>query len=119
MSIYVLIGIMVFALISKRLFSFLGKQITDSTQPIMDEKKKKSIFEEIFGEFYTDVEDQNILEKDIEPVKQRGKSAPIIKNKIIEDKQNSFEIKEEDEFDLRKAVIYSTILNNPFIDKSI
>lgn len=65
MSIYVLIGIMVFALISKRLFSFLGKQITDSTQPILDEKKKKSIFEEIFGEFYTDVEDQNILEKDM------------------------------------------------------
>lgn len=114
-----LIGIMVFALISKRLFSSLGKQITDSTQPILDEKKKKSIFEEIFGEFYSDVENQNIVKKDIDPVKEKSKPAKIIKNKIIEDKQNSFEIKEEDEFDLRKAVIYSTILNNPFIDKSI
>lgn len=108
-----------FALISKRLFSSLGKQITDSTQPILDEKKKKSIFEEIFGEFYSDVENQNIVKKDIDPVKEKSKPAKIIKNKIIEDKQNSFEIKEEDEFDLRKAVIYSTILNNPFIDKSI
>ncbi|MDD4684113.1 MAG: hypothetical protein PHD45_02640 [Bacteroidales bacterium] len=97
----------------------MGKQITDSTQPILDEKKKKSIFEEIFGEFYSDVENQNIVKKDIDPVKEKSKPAKIIKNKIIEDKQNSFEIKEEDEFDLRKAVIYSTILNNPFIDKSI
>ncbi|MFA7081785.1 MAG: hypothetical protein WC135_04155 [Bacteroidales bacterium] len=119
MSIYVLIGIAVFALISKRLFSSLGKQINDSTPPIFEEKKKKNIFEEIFGEFFADVEDQNILKNDNEPIKEKSKPVPIIKNKIKEDKQNSFEIKEEDEFDLREAIIYSTILNNPFIDKSI
>ena len=119
MSIYVLIGIAVFALISKRLFSSLGKQISDSTPPIFEEKKKKNLFEEIFGEFFNEGEDQNIEKKDLEPVKEKRKPEPTIKKKIIEDKQNSFEIKEEDEFDLRKAVIYSTILNNPFIDKSI
>jgi len=109
----------VFVLISKRLFSFLGKQITDSTPPITDENGRKSLFDNIFGEIFNEKEDHIVIDKDADFLKTEKKAAPIAKPKIIENKINSFEIKEEDEFDLRKAVIYSTILNNPFIDKKI
>ena len=119
MNEYVIIGIILFALISKRLFKSLGKQISDPTPPIFDQKKKKSVLEEIFGELFDQKEDTNIEKETIEIIQEKKKSSPIASNKAIKDNKIKVEIKEEDEFDLRKAVIYSEILNNPFIHKKI
>lgn len=119
MSIYLVLGIIVFMLISKRLFSSFGSQTNDKTPPIFDEKQKKSIFDEIFGDIFNEKGDTNIVKKNINFSGEGKKSPPIIKDKIIQEKQKIVEIKEENDFDIRKAVIYSEILNNPFIDKSL
>lgn len=116
MNMSLLLGLLVFVLISRRLFSFMGKQKEEENPPIEGKTKGKSIFQEIFGEVFNENEGPEPMKKVIyTKPKEIKTSMPEMKK----EEEISFEIKEEDEFDLRKAVIYSTILNNPFIDEKI
>lgn len=61
-------------------------------------------------------------EESIKKVKLKGNfenTKPQIKinNTKTTNSINEVEIKEENEFDLRKAVIYSEIINNPFLSR--
>ena len=114
MNIYIIIGIIVFVVISKRLFSVSGRKIEDGTPPIFDENKRKSVFEGIFGEIFKEEGIKNEVNF------QEEKKAPFDstkKEKIIQETPKETKILEENNFDIKKAVIYSEILNNPFTDR--
>lgn len=117
MNIYIIIGIIVFVVISKRLFSVLGRNNEEGTPPIFKENKRKSVFEEIFGEIFKEEGIKNIVKNEVNF--QEEKKAPFDfnkKEKIIQETPKETKILEENNFDIRKAVIYSEILNNPFIN---
>ncbi|MDR0971242.1 MAG: hypothetical protein LBM25_02530 [Bacteroidales bacterium] len=86
------------------------------TKPIFEEKKDKGFFETIFGELL-DLEPQKVeIKKEDKPKKKVEIKKEIQQVEVVKENKET-NIKEEEDFDLRKAVIYSEILNNPFIGK--
>lgn len=119
MNEYIVIGIIVFVLISKKFFSVSGRTVDDSTPPIFDEKKRKSVFEEIFGEIFKEESNKNIVKKEVDFLDVKKTEAPSEKKqKVIHETHIKTETIEENNFDIKKAVIYSEILNNPFINRN-
>lgn len=118
MNIYIIIGIIVFVLISKKLFSVSDRKAEDKTPPIFDENKRKSIFEEIFGDIFKEEENKNIVKNEVKFQEENEVPSNLNKKeKIIQERPKETKILEENNFDIRKAVIYSEILKNPFIDR--
>ena len=106
-------------MIYKKFFSFNDRKVNDSTPPIFDEKRKGSVLEELFGEFFKDEGNKNIVKKEADILEEKKKEAHLEKKeKIIHQAQLKTENIEENNFDIRKAVIYSEILNNPFINRN-
>lgn len=119
MNIYIIIGIIVFVLISKKFFSVNDRKVNDSTPPIFDEKRKKSVLEELFGEFFKEEGNKNIVKTEANSLEVKKTETHFEKKeKVIHQTQVKTENIEENNFDIRKAVIYSEILNNPFINRN-
>lgn len=119
MNIYIIIGIIVFVLISKKFFSVNDRKVEDSTPPIFDKNKRKNILEELFGEIFKEEGTRNIVKDEVDFLKEKKAEVPFEKKeKIIHEERKETEIIEENNFDIRKAVIYSEILNNPNINRN-
>lgn len=119
MNIYIIIGIIVFVLISKKFFSFNDRKVNDSTPPIFDEKRKRSILEELFGEIFKEESNKNIVKTEVNSLEKKKTETHLEKKeKVTQETQIKTETIEENNFDIRKAVIYSEILNNPFINRN-
>ncbi len=120
MSIYLLLALIGFILVFKMLFSVLGEKTLDNIPPILDENPPKNIHEPNYKEFFDEFE---TIKKNNSQEKSQKKQQDLrtinahttIKPNIEKHKQ--IEIKEENEFDLRKAIIYSEIINNPYLTK--
>jgi hypothetical protein len=118
MNVYIIIGIIVFVVISKRLFSVSDRKAEDRTPPIFDENKRKSVFEGIFGEIFKEEGTKNIVKNEVNFREENKASFDYNKKeKIIQETKKETKILEENNFNIKEAVIYSEILNNPFIDR--
>ncbi|MBP1645050.1 MAG: hypothetical protein H6Q16_625 [Bacteroidetes bacterium] len=115
MSVYLVLALIGFVLIFKKLFSSFAKKIMENIPQMEDQIPDKNIHQPDFSDFFERKETiKKVKSKDnIETIEKYNK---IINTKIT-NSINEVEIKEENEFDLRKAVIYSEILNNPFLSR--
>ena len=117
MNTIVLIIIIVSSLVIKMVIKNVKKNVQENTPPVSSENKGDiPWFEQIFGNLNEEKpvkQKQNSVEKPIYKPKP-ATSVQEKKTEIIKEKQ----LNNEDDFDLRKAVIYSEILNNPFIEKT-
>ncbi len=115
MSIYLVLALIGFILIFKKLFSSFAKKIMENIPQIEDQNPEKNINKTDYTDFFERKETiKKVKSKDnIETTKPQNK----INNTKITNSINEVEIKEENEFDLRKAIIYSEILNNPFLSR--
>ncbi|MEA5099474.1 MAG: hypothetical protein VB011_03015 [Bacteroidales bacterium] len=115
MSIYLVLALIGFVLIFKKLFSSFAKKIMENVPQFEEQNPNKNINQPDFSDFFERKETiKKVKTKDyIETTKPQNK----INNTKITNSINEIELKEENEFDLRKAVIYSEIINNPFLSR--
>ncbi|MDX9797845.1 MAG: hypothetical protein RBT05_03215 [Bacteroidales bacterium] len=116
MNIYLVLALIGFILVFKKLFSILGEKTLENIPPISNENLPKNNHEtdnQDFFERFETIKKVNSKEK----THSNNTSYTPNTNQTNIDKHKQIEIKEENEFDLRKAVIYSEILNNPFLTK--
>lgn len=115
MSIYLILVLIAFVLIFKKLFPTLVKNITENFPQIEVENPDKNIQIPDYSDFFERKEaiKKTKIKDNIDSNKQTNK----INNTKPTNSIKEVETKEENEFDIRKAVIYSEILNNPFISR--
>lgn len=96
-----------------------AKKKTQENNPPISNEDKGDIpwFEQIFG----NLNEEKPQKTEIKPIidnninKNNNKEVKYEKKpEILHENQNN----SEDDFDLRKAIVYSEIINNPFIEKT-
>ncbi|MBP1629780.1 MAG: hypothetical protein H6Q15_673 [Bacteroidetes bacterium] len=123
MTIYLLIGLVALYLIYSNISKNKDENSENETPPIFDRKGSRSLFETIINDIFDDKKEEkhfNFQLKNQNKVQNKVKKDDVKNNEVKDIKiDEKKEIKQDitDEFDLRKAIIYSEILNNPYIKK--
>lgn len=122
MSVYLIAILIGFVLIAKKLFPVLAEKNDEPTPPIFDENHEKDVFYDTFKEVFN--EDNRTKNKKNEikfPEKKQSnlnkQNSIVSETKNIEQKNEIIEEIIGENFDIRKAIIYSEIINNPFLSK--
>jgi hypothetical protein len=119
MSVYIIVILIVFVLIAKKLFPVLAEKNNETTPPIFDQNQGKDVFYDTFKEIFN--EDKKSKNKKSEVIFSEKKQSNLKNQGSIVTEAKNTELKNEiieENFDIRKAIIYSEIINNPFISKN-
>ena len=123
MTIYLLIGLVALYLIYSNISKNKGENSENKTPPIFDRKGSRSLFETIINDIFDDKKEEkhsNFQLKNQIKVQNKVKNDDVKNTEVKDlkiDEKKEIKLDITDEFDLRKAIIYSEILNNPYIKK--